>query len=146
MSLELARLRLGISFTGNVIVAPFVTPTLAVGATGLCSTAPDMLKWQRGLVEHRVLRPDSYARMRTPVQLNDGRRADYGYGLVIWSLEGRRITFHTGGVAGYTAYLLPGTDQVAQLAQPPPQPVFAGGEGNGSGHGGGDGGGGGGGD
>ena len=96
----------------GVIVAPFVTPTLALGATGLCSTAPDMLKWQRGLVEHRVLRPDSYARMSTPVQLNDGRRTDYGYGLVIWSLQGRPITFHTGGVPGYTAYLafLPAND------------------------------------
>jgi membrane peptidoglycan carboxypeptidase len=53
---------------------------------------------------------------------------------------------HTTNISGYTAYLLPGTDQVAQLSQPPPQPVFAGGEGNGNGHGGGDGGGGDGGD
>ncbi|HEY0493304.1 MAG TPA: transglycosylase domain-containing protein [Candidatus Dormibacteraeota bacterium] len=48
---------------------------------------------------------------------------------------------HTTRIGGYTAYLLPGTDQVAQLGQPPPAPVFAGGEGKASG-GGGDGGGG----
>ena len=40
---------------------------------------------------------------------------------------------HTMDVAGYTAYLLPGTDQVAQLSQPPPPPVFAGDGGGGDG-------------
>ena len=42
---------------------------------------------------------------------------------------------HTMEVAGSTAYLLPGTDQVAQAAQPPP-PAYAGnGDGHGNGHG-----------
>jgi CubicO group peptidase (beta-lactamase class C family) len=100
------------SVPDGVIVAPFVSPTLALGATGLCSSAPDMLNWQRALVEHRALRAESYARMSRPGQLNDGRRTDYGYGVVLWNLEGRPIAFHTGGLPGYTAYLayLPESD------------------------------------
>ncbi|GAC1480175.1 MAG: hypothetical protein PVSMB9_04610 [Candidatus Dormibacteria bacterium] len=44
---------------------------------------------------------------------------------------------HTMDVGGYTAYLLPGTDQVAQASQPPPPPAYSGGDGNGNGQGGG---------
>jgi hypothetical protein len=89
-----------------------MSPTLELGATGLCSTVTDMLKWQRALVEHRVLRADSYARMSQPGRLNDGQRTDYGYGLIIWPLDGERIVFHTGGTPGATAYLayLPASD------------------------------------
>jgi D-alanyl-D-alanine carboxypeptidase len=96
----------------GVIVAPLISPTLALGATGLCSSAPDMLKWQRALLEHRALRAESYALMSRPGRLNDGRRIDYGYGVVLWKLEGQPIVFHTGGVPGGTAYLayLPQSD------------------------------------
>ncbi len=89
----------------GVVVAPFVSPTFALGSSGLCSTAADLLKWQRALVEHRVLRATSYALMSRAGQLNDSRRTDYGYGLVIWNLAGERMVFHTGGISGYTAYL-----------------------------------------
>ena len=41
----------------------------------------------------------------------------------------------TMDVGGYTAYLLPGTEQVAQASQPPPPAANGGGEGNGGGGG-----------
>jgi D-alanyl-D-alanine carboxypeptidase len=115
------------SVAEGVILAPFVSPTLALGSAGLCSSAPDMLKWQRALVEHQALRAGSYARMSRPGQLNDGRRTDYGYGLVTWDLEGKRFVFHTGGVPGYTAYLayLPANDVTVALLVNANSNIFA---------------------
>ena len=52
----------------------------------------------------------------------------------------------TTNVNGYTAYLIPGTEQVAAANQPPPTFMEGGGKGHGNGHGDGNGGGGGGGD
>jgi D-alanyl-D-alanine carboxypeptidase len=97
---------------GGIAVAPFLSPSAWVGAIGICSTAPDLLRWQRGLVEGGVISAGSYARMTTPEQLDTGVRLDYGYGVVRVEIEGEAVLFHTGGVAGYTAYLayLPSRD------------------------------------
>jgi D-alanyl-D-alanine carboxypeptidase len=96
----------------GIAVAPLVNPDEGVGATGLCSTAPDLLRWQRGLVEGRVISAESFARMTTPEQLDTGVRLDYGYGVVPVEIEGEPLVFHTGGITGYTAYLayLPARD------------------------------------
>lgn len=96
----------------SVMVASFVSPTFALGGTGLCSSASDLLRWQRALVGHTALSAESYARMIQPEPLNDGTRTDYGYGLVLWDIGGERMSFHTGGTPGYTAYLayMPASD------------------------------------
>jgi CubicO group peptidase (beta-lactamase class C family) len=95
----------------GVVAASFASPTLAVGGTGLCSTAPDLLKWQRALVEGKV---DGlqYSLMTQPATLTDGRAVEYGLGLMVWPLGGDRMVFHTGGGGGYTSFLayLPGKD------------------------------------
>ena len=88
----------------GVVVAPFVSPTLAFGSHGLCSSAMDLLKWQRALVEDRV--PGvRYARMTQTGTLNDGRGIDYGFGLVVWPLGSERMVFHTGGMPVYNSFL-----------------------------------------
>ena len=96
----------------GIAVAPFVSASYWLGNSGMCSSAPDLLKWQRGLVEHRVMSAESYARMTEPVSLNDGRRTDYAYGVVRWRLGEEDMIFHTGAAPGFTAYLtyLPASD------------------------------------
>lgn len=88
----------------GVVVAPFISPTIAFGGSGLCSNALDLLKWQRALVENR-LAGVQHARMTQTGTLNDGRGLDYGFGLVVWPLGGERVVFHTGGLPGYNSFL-----------------------------------------
>jgi len=96
----------------GVVPAPYVTPTVSLGNSGLCSNVLDLLKWQRGLVEGRVLDPASYAVMTTPGSLSDGTPTDYAMGVVKWPLGNETFTFHTGGAVGFTSFLgyLPGND------------------------------------
>lgn len=95
----------------GVFVAPFVSPTIRFGGNGLCSSATDLLKWQRALVDDQV-HGIRFATMTQTGTLNDGRRIDYGWGLVVWPLGSERIVFHTGGMPGFNSFLayLPGND------------------------------------
>jgi CubicO group peptidase (beta-lactamase class C family) len=96
----------------GVVPAPYVTATVSLGNSGLCSSVVDLLKWQRALVEGRVLDAASYAIMKTPGTLNDGTPLDYAMGLAEWPLGNEKFSFHTGGGVGFTSFLayVPGND------------------------------------
>lgn len=96
----------------RVVPAPYVSPTISLGGSGLCSSAMDLLKWQRGLIDGRVLDAASYALMKTPGTLSDGTRLDYGLGLTVWPLGNETMVWHSGGIAGFTSFVgyLPGND------------------------------------
>lgn len=77
--------------------------TFAVGS--LCSTAPDLLLWDHALRSGRVVSPDAYKKMITPVKLADGTLTDYGYGLGMSVHDGHPVIRHGGGTVGFTTYL-----------------------------------------
>jgi D-alanyl-D-alanine carboxypeptidase len=97
---------------GGLAVPSFFSPTVLLGGAGLCSTAPDLLRWQRALVEHQALSAPSYARMTRPEPLSDGSRPDYSYAIAVWPVGSDSMRFHTGGMPGFTAFLahLPARD------------------------------------
>jgi hypothetical protein len=66
---------------------------------GIHSTAYDMLRWARSLLEGRVLSPASMARLWTPhVREGEGADSSYGYGWVVMELEdGAEVVTHNGG-------------------------------------------------
>ena len=100
---------------------------------GLCSTAGDLLRWNRALYSGRLLSPDNVRRMTTAATVRDGRpvgqahfgkegerppfmtQADYGYGLEISRMFGRRVFWHSGGIQGFNAILLHFPDDRADL-------------------------------
>ena len=67
----------------------------------LCSSAPDMLRWERALEEGKVISRASLESMRRPTRLPDGARIDYGFGTRIGSLDGHRMFGHTGTGGGF---------------------------------------------
>lgn len=67
----------------------------------LCSTAEDLLAWNRLLHEGRVLRPELYERMITP----EGASSSYGYGVRVGDVEGHRVLGHNGYSAGFASQL-----------------------------------------
>jgi len=80
--------------------SPVVDSTIAYSAGAVYSTVEDLYKWERGIRSGRILHDSSWKAVFTPT-LNK-----YGYGWSIDTLFGRRATMHSGGIHGYTSYLL----------------------------------------
>jgi D-alanyl-D-alanine carboxypeptidase len=80
-------------------------------AGGLWASAPDLAKWDLALMGGRVLKPESFRLMTTPVSLADGRVRDYGCGLTVGRNGGGVILSHGGAISGFRASnsMVPGT-------------------------------------
>jgi CubicO group peptidase (beta-lactamase class C family) len=61
-------------------------------AAGLYSTTEDLMRWQNGLYGGKVLSKSSLQKMTTPF------KGDYGLGVYIRTVDGRRAATHGGGV------------------------------------------------
>ena len=96
--------------TANPSPAPPISMTQSHAAGAIVSTIDDLARWNRALHEGHVLKPDTYARMITPV----GKAMDVGYGYGIWpsTVRGAPAMQHSGGIPGFDAHLtyLPGPD------------------------------------
>ncbi|KRG65851.1 beta-lactamase [Stenotrophomonas terrae] len=64
---------------------------------GIQITADELALWLAALLQHRVLRADSLARMWTPERLNDGSEGDWAAGWPVSTLQGRRQISSFGG-------------------------------------------------
>jgi CubicO group peptidase (beta-lactamase class C family) len=78
------------------------SPTSLFGASGLCSTAPDLLHWQQALIDGRAISAESYRTMTTPSRLSDGTLIPYGYGLGV----GDVAIGHGGQDTGFRSWLV----------------------------------------
>ncbi|HWE40014.1 MAG TPA: serine hydrolase domain-containing protein [Isosphaeraceae bacterium] len=74
-----------------------------VAAGGLWASAPDLARWDLALMEGKLLKPESFRRMTTPVTLKDGRTRNYGFGVVVDHRDGETILAHGGAVSGFRA-------------------------------------------
>ena len=84
----------------------WVSPTLNSTADGaLYLTSIDMAKWEAGLNAGKLLKPESYQQMWTPVKLNDGSTYPYGFGWRIDSINGKRIIDHGGTWQGFESVI-----------------------------------------
>ena len=90
---------------GSLVPAPPVNPNTAIGDGGLAASAPDLVRWTHALATGRAVSPASYRRMTSPERVRRGYRPDYGYGLSLVPLDGRRRVGHNGDVTGYTSAL-----------------------------------------
>ncbi len=75
----------------------------AAGALG--ASVLDLVRWQGALVAGRVVSPEGYRRMTTPVVLRGGDTYPYGLGLFMSSLDGHRKVHHAGGINGFLSQL-----------------------------------------
>ena len=57
------------------------------GSGGLCSTAGDLVRWQRALASGEVVSRDTYTAMTTPTILANGDTIPYGFGANVETLE-----------------------------------------------------------
>lgn len=79
------------------------------GGGGLRSNVDDLLKDARGLFDHAVLKPETWAQMVTPAVTRTGHAVDYGYGFAVYPQRGHFVAAHLGGQPETTTllFLLP---------------------------------------
>jgi CubicO group peptidase (beta-lactamase class C family) len=78
-------------------------PPFPAGA--LCSSVVDLMRWQRALVDGKVVSPESYQLMTTRTRLADGSEQNYGFGLGVGEIEGEGRIAHGGGINGFSTFL-----------------------------------------
>jgi CubicO group peptidase (beta-lactamase class C family) len=82
--------------------APYVDMNLPFAAGGLYSTTGDLLRWERALFGGKILSRTSLEQMTTPFRQN------YGFGVVIRTLDGDKVIDHSGSLEGVNTELIHG--------------------------------------
>jgi len=85
----------------GTVRATFLDLSHPFSAGALCSTVGDLVKWERALDGGKVVSAASYALMSTADTLNNGRKINYGFGLVPGMFNGHKTISHTGGINGF---------------------------------------------
>lgn len=76
------------------------------GATSLFTTVEDLAKWAGNFTHPLVGDRALIDEITTPGRLNDGSQLNYGFGLTLSRIAGRRAISHSGSDAGFRAYFL----------------------------------------
>ena len=80
----------------KVVNADFISMGWPYSAGVLYSTVRDLYKWDRALYGNKILSKESLQKMFTPGKSN------YGYGIIIDSLEKHPRIWHNGGIPGFS--------------------------------------------
>lgn len=85
--------------------------SMMYAAGGLCSTARDLLSWNRALLNGTAISPKSYEAMIGQT-VDAYVFAKYGFGLYVDSLSSHRRIWHNGMIPGFQSHLayFPGDD------------------------------------
>ncbi len=99
------------------VPAPAIHRSFFSGGGGLCSTAGDLIRWERALTEGQVVSPASYRTMSTSNTEGVAGSVPYGLGLHLGELGGREAVYHEGGTVAFSSWLVyyPETDLVVAL-------------------------------
>jgi CubicO group peptidase (beta-lactamase class C family) len=91
---------------GEIKNQEWVSPMLNTTADGaLYTNVLDMAKWDAALYTEKLLKQGSLNQMWTPVRLNDGKTAEYGFGWDINTVNGHRLIEHGGAWQGFTTQI-----------------------------------------
>jgi hypothetical protein len=89
----------------------------------------DLIAWDSGIRDGRVLKSESWTQAFTPVALNTGKTYPYGYGWNVGAVAGRRAQWHGGSWQGFKSYIARYPDDglsvivLANLAQADPERI-----------------------
>lgn len=97
--------------------AAYISMTVPGGAGSIRSTSEDLCRWHDALFNGRIIAPESLSQMLTPQRLKSGdlpplrtlaglgRPVEYGFGLGMDTLAGRRVVGHNGSINGFSSLL-----------------------------------------
>ena len=69
----------------------------------LAMTASDLAKWDIAMIDQAILKPQSYREMEKAELLKNGASTQYGLGVGVSLVNGRRVLAHGGEISGFTA-------------------------------------------
>ncbi|MCA9738775.1 MAG: serine hydrolase domain-containing protein [Gemmatimonadota bacterium] len=97
----------------------YLDHTWPYAAGSLCSTAGDLVRWNRALHGGRILSGASYQAMITPRPLRDGTPITYAMGLGVGERAGQRYIAHGGGINGFLseAFWFPAQEMAVVVLQ-----------------------------
>jgi CubicO group peptidase (beta-lactamase class C family) len=89
----------------------YQTASMAFGCGDLMSTTEDLYKWNKALLDYKLVSKEALQKAFTPYKLSDDSHTNYGYGWFVDSFGVKRI-HHEGQVSGFTAFeeYYPGKD------------------------------------
>ncbi len=85
----------------GVINAPYLSMTQPYAAGSILSTVDDMLIWNNALMSGKVISKASLEKALIPATLNNGKKTNYAYGLILGDLDGSKTIEHSGGINGF---------------------------------------------
>lgn len=91
---------------GQFVNAEPLGMSVPYAAGSLCSTAQELVTWAHALESGKVVSPESYKLMTTPVKTQDPKAPPYGFGLSPNEFEGHPTVEHSGGINGFAANLV----------------------------------------
>jgi len=72
------------------------------GDGAVYSSAVDLYKWNRAILEGKIIPKSEYDRAFESGRTHEGKETGYGYG---WLLKGKGIVEHAGGWQGFSSYI-----------------------------------------
>jgi len=88
---------------GPLRPAPKEGPGWIYAAGELAMTAHDLALWDISMIDHAILKPDSYRIMQSEMHLTDGAPTNYALGVQITNTDGHRTVQHSGEISGFSA-------------------------------------------
>lgn len=76
-----------------------------VGEKGVCASTTDLIKWDKALRTHKLLKPETWRVMVTPTTDGDYKAWDYGFGWKVLK-ENNDIVYHHGLYRGFRTCLV----------------------------------------
>jgi hypothetical protein len=105
--LKLPHEALGYQFLGaRFTSAPTWDMSWAAGAGAIYSTVEDLHRWNEAVFNGKVLGKASLKAAFTSARTNDGLETGYGYGWAISTFRGPQVISHSGGLPGFSSFLL----------------------------------------
>ncbi|WP_379092579.1 serine hydrolase domain-containing protein [Pedobacter sp. UC225_65] len=85
----------------NYEKADYWGASIPYAAGTLISNTEDLLIWQNGLLDGKLLKKQTLEKAFMPFSLNDGTKINYGYGWMINTINGSLGISHGGAITGY---------------------------------------------
>lgn len=93
--------------SGRFVPTGSIPSSFAFAAGGLFSSVPDLLLWQRALVQGAVVSRKAYEQMTAPETLSSGETLPYGYGFWIGRPHMSEVAVaHGGSIRGFSGFLV----------------------------------------
>ncbi len=84
----------------------FISTFDCVGSGGLYTTVEDLFLWDQNFYHCRVGGKELVKMIQTPGSLNNGKKLNYAFALVIGAYKGLRTVSHGGALGGYRSHIV----------------------------------------